>query len=49
MHLLKTTRLQVQTVAQHCGMMDVQYFSKTFKKIAGVTPREYRLNQTAGG
>ena len=49
MHLLKTTRLQVQTVAQHCGMMDVQYFSKIFKKIAGMTPREYRLSQTGGG
>jgi AraC-like DNA-binding protein len=42
MHLLKTTRLQVQTVAQHCGIMDVQYFSKIFKKVAGVTPKEYR-------
>ena len=41
-HLLKTTRLQVQTVAQHCGFMDVQYFAKVFKKYTGVTPREYR-------
>lgn len=51
MHLLKTTRLQVQTVAQHCGMMDVQYFSKIFKKVAGMTPKEYRnsVSQTAGG
>lgn len=42
MHLLKTTRLQIQTVAQHCGMMDVQYFSKVFKRISGMTPKEYR-------
>ena len=42
MHLLKTTRLQVQTVAQHCGIMDVQYFSKLFKKITQMTPKEYR-------
>lgn len=42
MHLLKTTRLQIQTVAQHCGIMDVQYFSKIFKKVAGMTPKEYR-------
>lgn len=42
MHLLKTTRLQVQTVAQHCGIMDVQYFSKVFKRIAGMTPKQYR-------
>lgn len=42
MHLLKNTRLQVQTVAQHCGILDVQYFSKIFKRIAGMTPKEYR-------
>ncbi|MBQ5834217.1 MAG: helix-turn-helix transcriptional regulator [Clostridia bacterium] len=41
-HLLSTTRLQIQTVAQHCGIMDVQYFSKTFKKAMGMTPKEYR-------
>ena len=41
-HLLSTTNLQIQTVALHCGMMDVQYFSKTFKKQMGKTPREYR-------
>ncbi len=40
--LLQTTRLQIQTVAQHCGMPDVQYFSKIFKKHTGLTPREYR-------
>lgn len=42
MHLLETTRLQVQTVAQHCGILDVQYFSKVFKRVAGMTPKEYR-------
>jgi len=41
-HLLKTSRLQIQTVAQHCGIMDVQYFSKIFKRIAGMTPKAYR-------
>ena len=41
-HLLKTTRLQIQTIAQHCGFPDVQYFGKVFKKYTGVTPREYR-------
>lgn len=42
MHLLETTRLQIQTVAQHCGIVDVQYFSRVFKRIAGMTPKEYR-------
>ncbi|MBP3384654.1 MAG: helix-turn-helix domain-containing protein, partial [Firmicutes bacterium] len=41
-HMLKTTRLQIQTVAQHCGFLDVQYFAKVFKKYTGKTPREYR-------
>ena len=41
-HLLKTTGLQVQTIAQHCGFLDVQYFAKVFKKYTGRTPREYR-------
>ena len=41
-HLLTTTRLQIQTVALHCGIMDVQYFSKLFKKHTGKTPKEYR-------
>ena len=42
MYLLSTTHLQIQTVALHCGIMDVQYFSKIFKKKTGKTPREYR-------
>ena len=41
-HLLSTTHLQVQTVALHCGIMDVQYFSKIFKKQTGKTPKEFR-------
>ncbi len=41
-HLLKTTRLQIQTVAQYCGFPDMHYFSKVFKKYTGHTPREYR-------
>ena len=41
-YLLNTTHLQIQTVALHCGIMDVQYFSKIFKKKMGKTPKEYR-------
>lgn len=41
-YLLKTTKLQVQTVAQNCGIYDVNYFAKMFKKITGKTPKEYR-------
>lgn len=41
-HLLTTTRLQIQTIALHCGIMDVHYFTKQFKKQTGKTPKEYR-------
>ena len=44
-YLLSSTRLQIQTIAQHCGIMDVQYFSKVFKRFTGSTPKEYRNNQ----
>lgn len=40
--LLASTGLQIQTVAQQCGILDVNYFTKAFKKIHGTTPSEYR-------
>lgn len=43
--LLQSTKLQVSSIAQHCGISDVNYFSKVFKKYTGLTPREFR----AGG
>ncbi len=43
-YLLKTTNLQIQTVAQQSGIYDVNYFAKMFKKIIGKTPKEYRLS-----
>ena len=43
-HLLSTTNIQIQTVALHCGILDVQYFSKKFKKHIGKTPGEYRAD-----
>ena len=41
-HLLATTQLQIQSIALHCGIMDVHYFTKVFKKHTGKTPKEYR-------
>ena len=40
--LLANTDLQIQTIAQHCGILDIHYFSRVFKKYTGVTPKEYR-------
>lgn len=42
LHLLNTTHLQVQSIAQHCGIPDVNYFSKLFKKQFGKSPKQYR-------
>lgn len=41
-HLLRTTNLQIQTIAQHCGILDFHYFCRVFKNSTGVTPSEYR-------
>ena len=41
-YLLRSTNLQIQTIALHCGIVDVQYFSKLFKKHTGKTPTEFR-------
>ncbi len=46
--LLRTTGLQIQTIAQQCGIADVNYFSKLFKKYHKVTPRQYREEHRPG-
>ena len=40
--LLKTTSLQIQTIAQYCGVVDVHYFTRLFKKTTGLSPKQYR-------
>lgn len=40
--LLTSTNMQIQAVSQSCGIYDVNYFTKTFKKQMGKTPKEYR-------
>lgn len=40
--LLNTTSAQIQTIAQRCGISDVNYFTKIFKKQIGKTPKAYR-------
>ena len=41
-HLLLTTRLQVQTVAQYCGFLDANYFCRIFRQTVGCSPGAYR-------
>lgn len=40
--LLNSTNMQIQTIAQYCGIPDICYFTKTFKKYIGKSPTEYR-------
>ncbi|MEG1432972.1 helix-turn-helix transcriptional regulator [Eubacterium sp.] len=41
-YLLDTTLLPIQEIATLCGVQDMSYFSKIFKKHMGFSPREYR-------
>lgn len=41
-HLLISTNMQIQNIAQNCGILDVNYFTKIFKKYTDKTPNEYR-------
>lgn len=41
-YLLNSTDMQIQTIAQHCGIPDVNYFTRMFRRIIGKTPTEYR-------
>lgn len=40
--LLKDPSVSIQSVSQQCGMTDVNYFSKLFKKAYGVPPKKFQ-------
>jgi YesN/AraC family two-component response regulator len=41
-NLLKNTELKIGDLAEKAGFTDYNYFSKVFRKKAGISPREYR-------
>lgn len=41
-YLLNTTMLPIQDIAVQCGINDVNYFTKLFKKTKNKTPTQYR-------
>lgn len=45
LQLLRTTQLQVQSIAQLTGFSDPNYFGKRFRQFYGVTPLQYRREQ----
>lgn len=42
MYLLSTTALSMEQIAEQCGFSDSNYFARTFKKIQGLPPHQYR-------
>ena len=44
-NMLRTTGLQIQTIAEYCGFPDGGYFAKLFKKRYQVSPKAFREKQ----
>lgn len=40
--MLSSTQLPISTIAQHCGILDDNYFTKLFKKQYDITPTQFR-------
>ncbi len=40
--LLNTTSMPIQFIAEQCGFADANYFTRTFKKLQGMSPLQYR-------
>lgn len=40
--LLSSTQFPISTIAQHCGILDDNYFTKLFKKQYNITPTAFR-------
>lgn len=46
--LLKSTSMQIQDIAVRCGIPDIHYFTRLFKRETGLSPREWRARNEAG-
>ncbi len=44
--LLRTTQYQISEIGEMCGIDNYQYFCRLFKKIRGITPLQYRKNNS---
>lgn len=40
--LLAQSRIRIADAAESCGFQDISYFTKTFRKLRGCTPKEYQ-------
>lgn len=46
-HLVNTDA-KIEDIADICGFHDIQYFYRIFKKVTGMTPRQYRFANAKG-
>ena len=44
--LLADRMLRLYQVSQRVGYTDANYFAKTFRRVVGMTPKEYREKMT---
>lgn len=46
--MIESSNELVYTIAIKVGFLEVKHFSKTFKKITGLTPMQYKKQYTTG-
>lgn len=44
--LLETTAMNITEIAMQCGFSDANYFARSFKRIKGISPSQYRKKDT---
>jgi two-component system response regulator YesN len=45
--LLRSTDMRLSDIAMEIGYNEPNYFSHVFRKVEGITPKEYRARETA--
>ena len=40
--LLRFSDLAIEEIGENCGITPLYYFSRIFKQVEGISPREYR-------
>lgn len=45
-HMLSNNKIKIYEVADQLGFENAFYFSKVFKKVVGLSPKEYLANLT---
>jgi YesN/AraC family two-component response regulator len=46
--LLKMPNISIREVSQRCGYSDANYFARLFRRLTGLTPREYAARVAKG-